>query len=92
MQNADNMTIEHEKHNNESEEFVSAIQFPSLQDAETYNLSGTKLHILLFGLGLALFLMAPDMSIPATAIPLITEKFHSTEDISWYMSSYSLAL
>ncbi|KAH7372287.1 major facilitator superfamily domain-containing protein [Pyrenochaeta sp. MPI-SDFR-AT-0127] len=57
-----------------------------------YSLSGAKLHILIFGLGLAVFLMALDMSILVTAIPLITEKFQSTADIGWYMSAYSLSL
>lgn len=59
---------------------------------ENYELTGAKLHILVFGLGLAVFLMALDMSILTTAIPLITEKFHSTADIGWYVSAYSLAL
>lgn len=63
-------------------------------DSQTvdYSLSGAKLHILIFGLGIAVFLMALDMSILVTAIPLITEKFESTEDIGWYMSAYALAL
>jgi hypothetical protein len=57
-----------------------------------YTLSGAKLYIIIFGLSLAVFLMALDMSILATAIPLITEKFQSTEDIGWYFSAYSLSL
>lgn len=64
----------------------------SLNDDEEYSLSGGKLHIIIFGLGLAVFLMALDMSILVTAIPLITEKFQSTKDIGWYMSAYSLSL
>jgi hypothetical protein len=59
---------------------------------DDYSLSGAKLHIIIFGLGLAVFLMALDMSILATAIPQITEKFQSTKDISWYMSAYSLSI
>lgn len=62
------------------------------QISEDYSLTGAKLHILVMGLGLAVFLMALDMSILTTAIPLITEKFHSTADIGWYMSAYSLSL
>lgn len=57
-----------------------------------YTLSGAKLNIIIFGLGLAVFLMALDMSILVTAIPLITEKFQSTADIGWYMSAYALSL
>jgi hypothetical protein len=59
---------------------------------DDYTLSGAKLYIIVFGLGLAVFLMALDMSILTTAIPLITEKFHSTTDIGWYMSAYTLSL
>lgn len=55
-------------------------------------LTGTKLHIIIFGLALAVFLMALDMSILTTAIPLVTEKFHSTADIGWYMSAYALSM
>lgn len=59
---------------------------------EDYILSGAKLHVIIFGLGLAVFLMALDMSILVTAVPLITEKFHSTAEIGWYMSAYSLSM
>ncbi|KAF2683133.1 MFS general substrate transporter [Lentithecium fluviatile CBS 122367] len=55
-------------------------------------MSGVKLYILIFGLGLAVFLMALDMTILVVAIPLITEKFQSTADIGWYMSGYLLTL
>jgi hypothetical protein len=59
---------------------------------EEYILTGAQLHIILFALGLAIFLLALDMSILTTAIPLITEKFQSTTDIGWYMSAYTLSL
>ena len=59
---------------------------------DDYTLSGAQLHVIIFGLGLAVFLMALDMSILVTAIPLITEKFQSTTDIGWYMSAYSLSM
>ncbi|KAJ4372060.1 hypothetical protein N0V83_003833 [Neocucurbitaria cava] len=65
---------------------------PQDEAVENYELTGAKLHILVFGLGLAVFLMALDMSILTTAIPLITEKFHSTADIGWYWSFLALFL
>jgi len=55
-------------------------------------MSGVKLQLLTFGLSLACFLMALDMSILNTAIPEITERFHSTADIGWYVSAYLLAV
>lgn len=62
------------------------------QETKDQFMSGIKLHILIFGLGLAVFLMALDMSIVVTAIPYITEKFQSTADIGWYMSGYLLTM
>ncbi|KAF2707863.1 MFS general substrate transporter [Pleomassaria siparia CBS 279.74] len=60
--------------------------------SEEQFLSGPKLYALICGIGVAIFLFALDMSILVTAIPLITEKFHSTEDIGWYMSGYLLSM
>lgn len=65
---------------------------PEAKEAEDNIMSGPKLLILMVGLGFAVFLMALDMSILSTAIPLITAKFNSTDDIGWYMSGYLLTL
>lgn len=62
------------------------------KDSEEHYMSGVKLHVLIFGLALSVFLMALDISILSTAIPVITEKFHSTADIGWYVSGYLLTL
>lgn len=69
-----------------------SVQDESDTEEEDYILTGTKLHVILFALGLAIFLLALDMSILSTAIPLITEKFQSTTDIGWYISAYTLSL
>ncbi|KNG88359.1 putative MFS multidrug transporter [Aspergillus nomiae NRRL 13137] len=42
------------------------------------------------GLSFAVFCMALDNTIMATAIPKITDQFHSSQDIGWYGSSYLL--
>ncbi|KAF2175721.1 MFS general substrate transporter [Zopfia rhizophila CBS 207.26] len=65
---------------------------PDDDKAEDHSMSDLKLHILIFGLAIAVFLMALDTSVITTAIPVITEKFHSTEDIGWYGSSYLLTI
>ncbi|TLS28478.1 hypothetical protein PpBr36_01295 [Pyricularia pennisetigena] len=39
---------------------------------------------------LALFLVALDRTILATAVPKITDEFHSLGDVGWYASSYML--
>lgn len=51
---------------------------------------GAKLWIILMALCLAIFLVALDQTIIATAIPKITDHFNSIQDIGWYGSSYLL--
>ncbi|ORY18399.1 MFS transporter [Clohesyomyces aquaticus] len=50
----------------------------------------TKLTIIVFALCLVVFLMALDNAIIATAIPRITDQFHSLTDVGWYGSAYLL--
>ncbi|MCJ1405002.1 hypothetical protein MMC11_008228 [Xylographa trunciseda] len=52
--------------------------------------SGLKLTTVVVALCLAVFLVALDNTIIATAIPRITDQFHSLEDVGWYASSYLL--
>ncbi|KAJ5387542.1 hypothetical protein N7509_010083 [Penicillium cosmopolitanum] len=49
---------------------------------------GLKLLIIVVALGMSIFLVALDMTIVATAIPKITDKFHSLDDASWYGSAF----
>ncbi|KAG4417765.1 hypothetical protein IFR04_009053, partial [Cadophora malorum] len=51
---------------------------------------GLKLWIILGALCLAVFLVALDQTIISTAIPKITDRFKSIQDIGWYGSSYLL--
>ncbi|RDW94431.1 hypothetical protein BP5796_00194 [Coleophoma crateriformis] len=51
---------------------------------------GFKLAVILSALCLAVFLVALDQTIISTAIPTITDRFHSIQDIGWYGSSYLL--
>lgn len=53
--------------------------------------SGLKLGLLLASVFISMFLVALDRLIIATAIPQITDDFHSVEDIGWYGSAYLLA-
>ncbi|KAF1990337.1 putative gliotoxin efflux pump [Aulographum hederae CBS 113979] len=48
--------------------------------------SGWKLGSVVVALTLAVFLASLDMNIIATAIPKITDEFHSLQDIGWYGS------
>ncbi|KAF2495808.1 MFS general substrate transporter [Lophium mytilinum] len=62
------------------------------EETAAFELAGSKLLLVMIGLGLAIFLAAIDSSIFATAIPRITTQFHSIDDIGWYGSSYSFAM
>ncbi|CAK7204767.1 hypothetical protein SEUCBS139899_007527 [Sporothrix eucalyptigena] len=52
--------------------------------------TGARLVLIMLALCLAVFLMALDNSIIATAIPKITDQFHSLNDVGWYGSAYLL--
>ncbi|KAF7878843.1 hypothetical protein EAF04_000046 [Stromatinia cepivora] len=52
--------------------------------------TGVKLQLITLALCLSVFLMALDNSIIATAIPKITDQFHSLDDVGWYGSAYLL--
>lgn len=52
--------------------------------------TGIKFAVITASLCLAVFLMALDNTIIATAIPKITDEFKSLDDVGWYASSYLL--
>lgn len=49
-----------------------------------------KRAVIMGCLYISLFLIALDRTILATAVPRITDRFHSIDDIGWYASSYML--
>ena len=59
------------------------------EDTSNYP-TGFKLVTLIIALCLAVFLVALDQTIIATAIPKITDHFNSISDIGWYGSAYFL--
>jgi hypothetical protein len=48
--------------------------------------TGLRLVLIIIALSLAVFLVALDQTIIATAIPRITDRFNSVNDIGWYGS------
>jgi len=62
---------------------------PENDDDVTYP-HGLKLALVTLSLCLAVFLVALDNTIIATAIPKITDQFNSLSDVGWYGSSYLL--
>lgn len=53
--------------------------------------TGIRLWLVLTSVTLVAFLMLLDMSIIVTAIPKITNEFHSLGDVGWYGSAFLLA-
>ena len=49
-----------------------------------------QLSLLMLGISLAAFVVALDRTIVATAIPQITDDFHSPGDVGWFGSAYLL--
>ncbi|OAA53910.1 Major facilitator superfamily domain, general substrate transporter [Niveomyces insectorum RCEF 264] len=68
---------------------VALAQTATREDGTAYP-SGTRLGLIMLALCLSVFLMALDNSIIATAIPKITDQFHSLGDVGWYGSAYLL--
>lgn len=53
--------------------------------------SALKIALIMFALGMAVFLAAVDITIITTALPTISEHFHSSAGYTWIGSSYLLA-
>jgi hypothetical protein len=51
-----------------------------------------KLAMIVVALVLSIFLVALDMTIVATAIPKITDEFHSLDQVGWYGSAFFLTV
>ncbi|RDW63518.1 hypothetical protein BP6252_11063 [Coleophoma cylindrospora] len=62
------------------------------QEAHEDYPSSQKRMAIMSALYLAIFLMTLDQNIISTAIPRITDEFHSLNDIGWYGSAYLLTM
>ncbi|KAF2963099.1 hypothetical protein GQX73_g10466 [Xylaria multiplex] len=56
----------------------------------TSEVKGVRLGLLLLSIYISVFLINLDQLIVSTAIPDITDEFHSLQDIGWYGSAYLL--
>ncbi|KAE8450205.1 hypothetical protein EG329_006986 [Mollisiaceae sp. DMI_Dod_QoI] len=63
----------------------------SIEDESQY-ITGFKLALLMIGLCMAVLLVGLDNSILATAIPTITTKFNSLDDVGWYGSAFLICV
>ncbi len=60
-------------------------------DPTTNHISGMPLVSLTIALSAAVFLVAMDVNVIATAVPRITGEFRSLDDVGWYGSSFLMA-
>jgi MFS family permease len=58
------------------------------EESEKDFLTGKKLALVILAAALAMFLVALDRTIIGTAVPRITDDFHSLDDVGWYASAY----
>ncbi|ROW03046.1 hypothetical protein VMCG_05700 [Cytospora schulzeri] len=66
------------------------VPLPSVEKPEPSGeyVTGVKLGVIVAAVALASFLMLLDTMIVSTAIPSITDTFHSLADVGWYASAY----
>ncbi|KAJ9287754.1 hypothetical protein DTO021C3_4559 [Paecilomyces variotii] len=69
----------------------SSPQLTVQDDGENYP-SGPKFWLIGAALGLGGFLVSFDSTVLSTAVPVISDEFHSLGDIGWYSSVYFLAM
>ncbi|KAI4242031.1 MAG: hypothetical protein L6R40_004258 [Gallowayella cf. fulva] len=78
---------------NESSEETAEEKDPIVPAANSPEyLQGWRLAIVMLALLLSMFLVALDMTIVATAIPRITDEFHSLDQVGWYASAFLMTL
>ncbi|VUC30060.1 unnamed protein product [Clonostachys rosea] len=54
--------------------------------------TGAKLWLIILSVGGVLVLTSVDMNIVATAVPSITDHFHTVADVGWYSSAFRLCM
>ncbi|KAF2656940.1 MFS general substrate transporter [Lophiostoma macrostomum CBS 122681] len=81
--------MDHEKVETTGESPEGDAEIPALQESPTYPTS-LRLWIIALTCSLSGFLSGLDQTILATAIPKITNDFHTLTGISWWTSSYLL--
>ena len=76
-----------EKNSTESKRDTDSLETETLDYPHAF-----KLTFIIVALVLSVFLVALDMTIVATAIPRITDEFHSLDQVGWYGSAFFLTL
>lgn len=90
------MTVPNKDTSNDVESHTSAHdstagQLDPTGEAESQHVTGIRLWLVFASVTLVAFLTLLDLSIMVTAIPRITDDFHSLGDVGWYGSAFLLA-
>lgn len=82
-----------EKNDNEETDVEAEREIPEEDqlEADEYP-KGLQFLFILLALILSIFMVALDLTIVATAIPKITDRFHSVSQIGWYGSAFFLTV
>ncbi|KUI58280.1 Putative HC-toxin efflux carrier TOXA [Cytospora mali] len=76
----------------DTKEVSAPEQQHTAEEAKVYEyMTGLPFGLVMFAVFLVTFLILLDTSIISTAIPYITDEFHSLTDVGWYGSAYQLA-
>lgn len=76
----------------ESHEMMAADELPLQESVQTEYPTGAKLWLILINVAAVLVLACIDMNILPTALPRITNYFHTISDAGWYSSAFRLCL
>ena len=71
---------------------VDEISDPALSSVQPEYPSGAKFWLIILTVGAVLILTCIDMNIVATAVPSITDHFHTVADVGWYSSAFRLCV
>ena len=52
--------------------------------------TGSKFYLIVFSISMLLVLIGLDTNIVATAVPAITDHFHTVADVGWYSAAFRL--
>lgn len=82
---------DHEEHGN-TFSVEATDDIPTLDEPRIISPKGPALAIVVASACLSLLLVELDLQIVATAVPAITDTFHTVADVGWYSSIYRLAV
>jgi hypothetical protein len=69
----------------------SAGKEPTSNATSKGEIGGMQLYVLLAAIMMSGFIMSMNGTVLGTAIPSITDEFHTVDDIGWYASAYLMA-